>query len=66
MSRNSNLRGVAAEDELLTVSDIAKHCQVSERTVRRWIADGHLMVARLGRLIRIRRSDFCEFLDENC
>lgn len=65
MSRKASMTDFGAEDDLLTVADVAKHCQVSHRTVRRWIAEGHLKVVRLGRLIRIRRSDFSKFLNQN-
>lgn len=42
-----------AAKELLTVPQVAENWQVSERTVRRMIADGRLRVVRLGRSIRI-------------
>ena len=42
---------------LLTVADISTALQVSERAVRRWIADGSLPVVRLGRAVRIRPAD---------
>ena len=45
-----------------TVAQIADICQVSERTVHRWIAAGHLPVTRLGRLIRVNPRDLELFL----
>ena len=39
---------------LLTVQQVAENWQVSQRTIRRMIADGRLAVVRLGRAIRIR------------
>lgn len=40
---------------LLTIQDVAAHCQVSYWTARGWIETGKLQVVRLpGRLIRIR------------
>jgi excisionase family DNA binding protein len=42
---------------LLTVPDIAQHYQVSERSVRRWIANGMLPVVRLGRTVRIHPDE---------
>ena len=39
---------------LLTVRQVAEHFQVSERTVRRLIAEGRLGVVRIGRSVRIR------------
>ncbi|NQV85467.1 MAG: helix-turn-helix domain-containing protein [Woeseiaceae bacterium] len=47
----------ATDEPLLTVAEIAQSCQVCERTVRRWIADGDLPVVRFGRLVRIRPRD---------
>ena len=40
-------------DRLLTVGQVAENWQVSERTIRRMIADGRLPVVRLGRAVRI-------------
>jgi excisionase family DNA binding protein len=47
-----------------TVAQVADICQVSERTVHRWIAAGHLPVTRLGRLIRVNPRDLDAFLRE--
>ena len=47
-----------------TVAQVADICQVSERTVRRWIAAGHLPVTRLGRLIRVTTRNLELFLWE--
>ena len=38
---------------LFTVHQVAKAWQVSERSIRRMIADGRLPVVRLGRAVRI-------------
>lgn len=38
---------------LWTVRQLAEAWQVSERTIRRMIADGRLPVVRLGRAVRI-------------
>jgi excisionase family DNA binding protein len=40
---------------LLTVHQVAKDWQVSERSIRRMIADGRLPVVRLGRAVRIEQ-----------
>jgi len=50
--RRANKNPRAAEG-LLTVRQVAENWQMSERTIRRWIADGRLRVVRLGRSIRI-------------
>ena len=48
--RNKNPR---AAEEVLTVRQVAENWQVSERTVRRMVADGRLRVVRVGRAVRI-------------
>ncbi len=45
-----------------TVPEIAKHLKVSERQVRRWIAKNELVVHRLGRSVRVAKSDLDAFL----
>lgn len=40
-------------DPLMTVNQLAERWQVSERTIRRMIADGRLPVVRIGRAVRI-------------
>jgi len=42
-----------AGEELLTVQQVAENWQVSQRTIRRMIADGRLPIIRLGRAVRI-------------
>ena len=58
-------RQTDASDPLLTVDQVADRCQVSTRTVRRWITDGDLAFIRLGRLVRIRERDLDRFLKEH-
>jgi excisionase family DNA binding protein len=55
--------------EYLSVKQVASLLGVSERTVRRWISPAQpprerLACYRIGRLVRIRRSDFEEFLNQ--
>ena len=47
---------------LFTIADVAHHCQVSEKTVRRWIGRGELVAHRLGRQWRISRHDLEMFI----
>jgi excisionase family DNA binding protein len=42
-----------ASELLLTVHQVAENWQVSQRTVRRMIADGRLPIIRIGRAVRI-------------
>jgi excisionase family DNA binding protein len=48
--------------KLLTVNEVAHHCQVSERTVRRWTQKGELAVVRLGRLVRVAPDALNNFI----
>ncbi len=45
-----------------SVHEIAEQLDVSERTVRRWIASGELVAYKLGRAVRVSDSDLRDFL----
>jgi excisionase family DNA binding protein len=45
------------DDRLLTYSETAELLGVSERSVRRWAADGRIETVALGRLVRVRPSE---------
>ena len=49
-------------ERLLTITDDADRCQVSPRSVRRWINEGRLKVIRLGRNVRVCEGDLAKFL----
>ena len=49
-------------EPLMTVKDVAAAMKVSKKTVRRRIAAGELPVIRDGRLIRIRPTDYRNYL----
>ena len=51
-------------DRLLTIQDVADHCQVAIKTVRRWIEGKELAAFRLGRQWRISDKDLKHFLRE--
>lgn len=46
----------------LTPGEIAKELKVSERSVYRWIDSGELKAVKLGRIWRIAKEDFDEFI----
>lgn len=46
----------------LSVAAGALHASVSEDTLREWIASGALRVGRVGRIIRVRRSEIDRLL----
>ena len=53
-----------ATDDLLTRAEVARYLRVSDRTVSRLIRTGQLPASRIGRGVRIRRSDLLDLLNE--
>lgn len=45
------------EGEFLTVAQVAEILQLNQQTVRNWIDQGSLPAYRVGRRVRIQRSD---------
>ncbi len=56
-------RGVPVEHEILTVEQAADYLQVHRLTVYRYIRQGLLPAARLGKVYRLFRRDVEAFLD---
>jgi excisionase family DNA binding protein len=52
------------EDTFLTVAEVAAMLKLNQQTVRNWIDQGSLPALRLGRRVRIRRSDLERVLEE--
>jgi excisionase family DNA binding protein len=52
----------ASGDELMTVAEIAAVLKLNQQTIRNWIDQGRLPAIRIGRRVRIKRSDFEELL----
>ena len=50
------------EVQFISVAEVARRCDVSTRTVRRWIGARQLPAYRLGRQLRIRAQDLEIFL----
>lgn len=50
--------------QLLTISGISERCEVSEKTVRKWIKDKDLIAHKLGGQYRISEEDYDQFLRE--
>ena len=46
------------ESEFLTVAEVAQTLKLNQQTIRNWIDQGSLPALRIGRRVRIRRSDF--------
>lgn len=49
--------GAASRAKYLTITDVAEQLQVSERTVRSWVADGSLRGFKLRRFWRFSQDD---------
>src|SRR2546429_9220375 len=50
------------EDSFLTVAEVAGILKLNQQTVRNWIDQGSLPALRVGRRVRIKRSDFEQVL----
>jgi excisionase family DNA binding protein len=49
--------GPDLDDEFLTVAEVAAMLKLNQQTVRNWIDQGSLPALRVGRRVRIKRSD---------
>jgi len=52
------------DGEFLTVGDVAQRLSVHPQTVRSWVARGELRAIRIGRIIRVRRADLADMLED--
>ena len=52
------------DDSFLTVAEVAEMLKLNQQTVRNWIDQGSLPALRVGRRVRIRRSDFERMLED--
>src|SRR5437016_5621415 len=57
--QNSNI-----DDSFLTVAEVAEMLKLNQQTVRNWIDQGSLPALRVGRRVRIKRSDLERLLDQ--
>lgn len=64
MTRSPKVMGSNLIQPLLTIPDVARLSGFSEKTVRRWIADGRLIARKLGSQWRIHPSDYATLLHE--
>jgi excisionase family DNA binding protein len=53
------------EETYLTVAEVAETLKLNQQTVRNWIDQGLLPALRVGRRVRIKRSDFDRVLEES-
>lgn len=54
---------MAESEELLTVAEVAATLKMNQQTIRNWIDSGFLPAIRIGRRVRIKRSDFEALLE---
>ena len=52
------------EESFLTVAEVAEIHKLNQQTVRNWIDQGSLPALRVGRRVRIKRSDFERVLEQ--
>lgn len=52
----------ALPESFLTVADVAELLKLNQQTVRNWIDQGSLPAVRVGRRVRIKRSDLDQIL----
>jgi excisionase family DNA binding protein len=52
------------EESFLTVAEVAETLKLNQQTVRNWIDQGALPALRVGRRVRIKRSDFERLLEQ--
>jgi excisionase family DNA binding protein len=53
------------DEEFLTVAEIAAMLKLNPQTVRNWIDKGYLPAVRVGRRVRILRSDLQQLLERS-
>lgn len=52
------------DETFLTVAEVAQLLKLNQQTVRNWIDQGSLPAVRVGRRVRIKRSDFDRIVQE--
>jgi excisionase family DNA binding protein len=54
----------SADDEFLTVAEMAAMLKLNQQTIRNWIDNQQLPAVHVGRRVRIRRADFDRLIQE--
>ena len=57
------MTGEEFEESYLTVAEVAELLKLNQQTVRNWIDAGSLPAIRVGRRVRIKRSDLNRILE---
>jgi excisionase family DNA binding protein len=58
------MTGGEFEESFLTVAEVAELLRLNQQTVRNWIDAGSLPAIRVGRRVRIKRSDLNRILED--
>jgi excisionase family DNA binding protein len=53
------------DESFLTVAEVAELLKLNQQTVRNWIDQGSLPALRVGRRVRIKRSDFERVIEQS-
>jgi excisionase family DNA binding protein len=53
------------QESFLTVAEVAEMLKLNQQTVRNWIDQGSFPALRMGRRVRIKRSDFERVLEQS-
>src|ERR1700689_1090327 len=61
----SHMSHTDPDETYLTVAEVAETLKLNQQTVRNWIDQGALPALRVGRRVRIKRSDFERILEES-
>ena len=54
-----------ANEEFLTVAEVAAVLRLNQQTIRNWLAEGRLPALRVGRRVRVLRSDLNRLIEAN-
>jgi len=60
--RSAGSKTATDDVELMTISGAADHLKVSEKTIRRAVADGTIKAMRRGRIIRVEAASVHNYL----
>ena len=52
--------------KLLTKTEVAQRCQVTERTIDAWMRNGSVVFYKIGRTVRFRWEDLQSHWDDVC
>ena len=55
--------GSILEDEILTVSEVAAYFKISEVTTYKLVQKGKIPTLKIGRHLRVKKSDLSEFVE---